>query len=573
MGLEGFWSEAQAREILDQTGEFSVRADASSLPEAERAALPHLLEAGEAMARIYRSARHPDALAVRAHLDTYAPTNDAERAQLTALRDLELLFAGPVVRTVAGGRETLGPVAAYRAGRNLYPEGVTAEELRALSLAHPELHLLDVRSVVRRRTEASLEADRHAMSTHPWLAALHPTLAARLDGPADETAYYGVPYSLAYADDLLSASRSLFAAADLLEASAPDFAAYLAQRARDLLTNDYEGGDALWVTAEPAALNLQLGAYETYDDHLTGQKAFASASILIRDVAASERLAAAIAHLPELERGLPGGPYGEVRTSIPIGIYDVLADFGQARGGNTASILPNEAAITRRHGRTILIRRNILENPVLLGWTRARFAAEVNDAHVDDLLPSGSLDRTVWHEVGHYLGPKTTTDGRTVTEALGELHNTFEELKADLVSLWSIPRLEALGVIDASRAHAMYAAGIHRTMVTTRPAATDPYQTMQLMQQNWLIERGVLRFDEDTQHFAIDYAPYPAAVEAMLTEVLAIQRAGDGARAQAFIDRWAIWNDAVQGVVGPRIGAAAPRWTLPRYEALGESVR
>lgn len=569
-GLEGFWSEADARAVLDRSGEVVLEADLSTLGEAERAALPHLIEAGEAMARIYRVSRHPDAMRVHDYLQTFTPESDEERARHAALLQIESLFAGPIARTVDGDRALIAPVAPYRAGRNVYPEDVTADALRDAAAADPTLGLLDVRTVVRRRTSDALEADRAAARAHPWVSALHPDLVRRLEGEPDETAYYGVPYALAYADDLSIAARELFAAADLLRTASPDFAAYLAQRARDLYTNDYEGGDALWVTARPAALNLELGAYETYDDHLAGQKAFAAASILLRDAAASDALEAAIGHLPELEAALPGGPYGAVHTSIPIGIYDVIADFGQARGANTASILPNDADITRRHGRIILIRRNVIESPVVAGWARDRFGAAVAPAHVADLGSRGNLDRTVWHEVGHYLGPKTSTDGRTVTAALGELHNTFEELKADLVSLFSIPHLQALGVLDDGRARAMYAAGVLRVMVASRPTATEPYQTMQLMQQNWLIEQGVLRFDPSTERFTIDYARYPAAVEAMLTEVLAIQQAGDPVRARAFIDRWARWDDAVQGAVGARIRAAAPTFTRTRYPALSE---
>lgn len=571
-GLEGFWSEDDARAVLSATSEISLRADTGSLSAEERAALPFLVEAGEAMSRIYRVSRHPDALRVHSYLAGYEPT-EAERSRLDALRDVELSFAGPIARTADGARVAIAPVEAYRSGRNLYPEGATAEELRAQALGDGSLGILDLRTVVRRRSLASLSADRAAMAEHPWIAALHPTLSDRLAGEPSQSAFYGVPYALAYADELEAASRALFAAAELLRTTSPDFSAYLAQRARDLLTNDYEGGDAIWVTAALGGLNMQIGAYETYDDHLAGQKAFASASILIRDVEASSALSAAIGHLPELESALPGGPYGEVRTTIPIGIYDVYADFGQARGANTASILPNDADITRRHGRTILIRRNVIEHPEIVARARARFAAAVAPAHVDELGVRGNLDRTVWHEVGHYLGPKVTTDGRVVTVALGELHNHFEELKADLVSLWSVPRLLSMGVLDEERAHAMYAAGVLRVMVSRRPDATEPYQTMQLMQQNWLMERGVLTFDAATGLFSIDYARYPAAVEAMLTEVLAIQRSGDAARAQAFVTRWAIWNDAIQGVVGARMLEAAPTWTLVRYEALGEHAR
>ena len=35
---------------------------------------------------------------------------------------------------------------------------------------------------------------------------------------------------------------------------------------------------------------------------------------------------------------------------LPTGVYEVIADFGQSRGTNTATILPNEAYIARRYG-------------------------------------------------------------------------------------------------------------------------------------------------------------------------------------------------------------------------------
>ncbi len=568
-GLEGFWSEADARAVLDRSGELELGADLSRLTEEERDALAHLIEAGEAMARIYRVSRHPDALRVHAHLHAFSPTSDEERARLEALIQIESLFQGPIARTPDGGRATIAPVEAYRPGRNVYPADVTAEALRAAALADPRAAVLDPRTVVRRRSAEALDADRAAVLAHPWVSALHPDLSSRLEAAPEDGALYGVPYALAYADDLELASRELFTAADALRAAHPDFAAYLAQRARDLLTNDYEGGDALWVTARPATLNLELGAYETYDDHLAGQKTFAAASILLRDTEASDALARAIDELPALEAALPGGPYGDVHTRIPIGIYDVIADFGQARGGNTASILPNDADITRRHGRIILVRRNVIEHPVVVGWARARFAAAVDEAHVSELGPSGNLDRTVWHEVGHYLGPKTAEDGRPVTQALGSLHNCIEELKADLVSLWLMPRLVAAGVLDEARRRDAYAAGVLRVLVTTEPRRTDAYGTMQLMQQRWLLARGVLRWEEGAG-LTIDYARYPEAVEAMLTEVLRFQRAGDAAAAERFVGEWAVWDPAVQGAIGRALEGAAPRYWLPSYAALAE---
>ena len=45
-------------------------------------------------------------------------------------------------------------------------------------------------------------------------------------------------------------------------------------RARDLLTDDYESGDAAWITGRFRNLNAQIGSYETYDDELMGTRAF-----------------------------------------------------------------------------------------------------------------------------------------------------------------------------------------------------------------------------------------------------------------------------------------------------------
>ena len=67
--------------------------------------------------------------------------------------------------------------------------------------------------------------------------------------------------------------------------------------------------------------------------------------------------------LQAVEDSLPYVARKRVREDIPVGVYDVIADFGQSRGTNTATILPNEAYLARRYGRTILLRVNIMRNP------------------------------------------------------------------------------------------------------------------------------------------------------------------------------------------------------------------
>ena len=104
-------------------------------------------------------------------------------------------------------------------------------------------------------------------------------------------------------------------------------------------------------------------------------------------------------------------------------------------------------------------------------------------------------------------------------------------MKADLVSLTSARILQPARARSPMRScAAIYASGIRRVLQKNRPRREQPYQTMQLIQWNWFMEHGALRFENG--RLRIDYRRYPEAVTSLLREVLAIQRAGDRARGQ-----------------------------------------
>jgi len=317
------------------------------------------------------------------------------------------------------------------------------------------------------------------------------------------------------------------------------------------------------------ALNAQIGSYETYDDKLYAAKTFFAMSVLLRNKERSDKLAGATAGLQRLQDALPYEGHKRVSEDIPIGVYDVVADFGQARSTNTATILPNDPEHVRKYGRTILIRRNIIEDPTIFADVQATFAAAVAPGQGDDLTPEGNLLRILWHEIGHYLGPDHAADGRTVSEAMAEHSDLVEEMKADLVSLWSAQAQREAGSIDDATLRSIYAAGIRRVLQRVQPQRDQPYETMQLMQMNYFLEHGLLVWRNGVLH--IDYAAYPAVVTKMLSEVLKIQAAGDHDAATAFIDRYASWDDKLHGAVAKRIEAASKiRYRIVRYGALGE---
>ncbi|HYD87810.1 MAG TPA: hypothetical protein VEA80_10070 [Vitreimonas sp.] len=558
-GIALAWDAARIEPILQRTQRLHLNADLSALSPGEQAAVRELLAAGERIHRLYLDQRHPQALAAAAYLEAHP--------EFAAHRDLFRLNSGPIASTLDNTREGFLTVAPETPARNIYPQGTTREQLDAFFAANPERRdeLLDDRAVVWAASPENRRRALAALQRHPALDTLHPGLRERLE--TSET-YLAVPYSVAYAEDIFFIHDRLIAAAAHVESGDPAFARYLRLRARDLLADDYEAGDAAWVTGEfTGNLNAQIGSYETYDDALYGVKTFFSLSLLVRDRERSEELQAALGDIQTVENALPYDQHREVRSDIPVGVYNIIADFGQSRGANTATILPNEAYLARQYGRTILMRGNILLNEEQFAETHRAFAAAVAQNQADDITAEGGFYRTLWHEIGHYLGVDQTADGRELDVALEDTADLLEEMKADLVSLTAARILNQRGRITNAQLRNIYASGIRRVLQKNRPRREQPYQTMQLIQWNWFMDRGALRFENG--RLRIDYRRYPEAVTSLLREVLAIQRAGDRARANAFVERWTTWDPALHEAIAARMRESErTRYTLVTYEAI-----
>jgi hypothetical protein len=568
---EGYWPASKSKAVLDKARTIVLDPDLSGLTAGERAAVDALLEAGAILQRLYEDSRHPEALAAARALDALHEKTGRGAATQNLL-DLYRLNQGPIATTLDNQREPFLPVAPQTPTRNVYPAGMTKEELDAFLEARPEQRdaILGERTVVRRTTPENVARDLGTLKAYPVLDALHPGLAAHLEmarDRAEEFPFYAVPQSVHWPAEITEVYGLLNRAADAVEGDDPEFARYLRNRSRDLLSDDYESGDASWVTGRFRTLNAQIGSYETYDDALYGVKAFMSLSLLKRDTEESAKLGRAIGGIQAIEDSLPYEAHKRVREDIPVGVYEIIADFGQARGGNTATILPNDPLFSSRYGRTILLRGNIMQNPTLFENTKAGWDAVVAPKFRDDLRPDGNFNRTLWHEIGHYLGVDRDVKGRTLDVALESTADSYEEMKADLVSLFAAKALREGGYLDDESLRSMYASGILRTLQTVRPRRDQPYQTMQLMQFNWFLEAGLLSYDSKTGELSIRYERYHDVVTELLGEVLSIQRAGDLSRAEAFMDRWTGWNELHEAIAKERRGSLQFRAVIVRYAA------
>lgn len=567
----GYWPLAKSEEILAKTETIRLAPDLSSLTADERSALKDLLEVGNILQKLYEEQLHHQAAYGLDRLQVL----DVQLGQPKATQNLLHLYRlnkGPIASTLANERQAFLPVDEQRPQRNLYPLDATREEIEAfLAAINPQAReeILGERTVVRRATRANVDRDLSILNVYAELRALHPTetikLRAMRQSGGNDKAFYGIPYAIAYADQLVPAFRLLNRAAESLRAGDPEFARFLRNRARDFLSNDYESGDASWVTGRFNKLNAQIGAYETYDDALYGVKAFHSASFLLANQKATEELRKALGGLQAIEDALPYEHHKRVKEDIPVGVYDVIADFGQARGTNTATILPNDPLFSRRYGRTILLRENIMKNPEIFAADQRVWKAATADAHAKDLAAEGNFQRTLWHEIGHYLGVDRDRQGRTLDVALEDYADSIEEMKSDLVSLFALQRMKHPSL------RAIQSSGIRRTLQNVKPRRDQPYQTMQLVQFNWFLEHGLIEADPKTARLKIHYDQYPEVVTSLLAETLKLQREGDKAAAAAFFDRWTKWSPEVHEKLAARIrDAQGARWRIVRYAALGE---
>jgi hypothetical protein len=582
----GYWPLEKSQPIIDKTQTIRLSSDLSKLSDGEKKAVAKLIEAGQIFQKLYEEQRHPEALSsYRAleQVDKRTGSTPATQNLLTLYR----LFQGPIATTLENKREPFLPVEATKPGKNMYPWGITKEQIdQALALtsgqADKREKVMDLRRVVRALNAKNLQADIATLNKYAALQTLHPGLLAELQrlssGPRRVTSHneqgndvYAVPYAVAYADELMKAYGLLNEAADALAKDDEEFARYLRNRARDLLSNDYESGDASWVTGHFKNLNAQIGSYETYDDELLGVKTFFSFCLFLTRQAETTALRQAMKGLQALEDSLPYPNHKKVREDIPVGVYDVVADFGQSRGGNTATILPNESYVARRYGRTILLRANIMRDPNIFESTSKTLAAAIGEQQAKELTPDGNFYRTLWHEVGHYLGVDRTRVGRELDVALQDNANAMEEMKADLVSLFVAEALHKQGYFNDAQLRSVYAGGILRVLQNVRPRRDQPYQTMQLMQWNFYLENGLLSFDPATKLMRVNYEKYHEVVGKMLEKTLAVQYEGDKAASDQYIDQYTKWDENLHGVIAANIRAQQRyRYRLFKYAALGE---
>jgi hypothetical protein len=347
-----------------------------------------------------------------------------------------------------------------------------------------------------------------------------------------------VPYSQAFATELKKAADLLRQAAEL--ADDPEFANYLVMRAHALETDDYQPSDMAWMDMKNNAVELVIGAIETYEDRLYGYRAAYEGYVLIKDQAWSEKLARFAAYLPELQTGLPVP--AEYKRETPgadadLNAYDVVYYAGHCNAGSkTIAInLPNDEQVQLEKG----TRRLQLKNAMLAKYNQIMLPVAdmlIADDQRQHITFESFFGNTMFHEVAHGLGIKNTLDGtNTVRQALKEHSSALEEGKADILGLYMVQKLREKGEITEGQLmddYVTFMAGIFRSV---RFGASSAHGQANMIRFNFFEKAGAFARDAATGKYRINVPEFEKAVEDLSRTLLTLQGNGDYAAVNTFV--------------------------------------
>src|SRR5438874_11957459 len=397
-------------------------------------------------------------------------------------------------------------------GRGFYPQGLTREQIEQYVKDHPE-----------KKAEI-----------------YNPTTVVRWHGDQLE----GLPYHIAYRSFLEPAARDLREAATL--SADPAFANFLRLRADALLSDDYFKSDLAWLDLKDPKFDIIFAPYETYEDGLLGVKASYGAAVLIRNPQESQKLAMFQKYVADIQDALPLAP--EDRPSkrgleTPMEVMDAPYRAGDLRHGYqaVADNLPNDPRVHEQKGSKKIFFKNFMDArvnfvilPVAKRVLRPEQAAKASG--------EAYLLATIMHEMAHGLGPAfaRTAAGKTdIREAIGPVFGGLEEAKADVVGMFGLKWLmdhDALPKEKLEEYYASYVGGIFRTV---RFGAAEAHSQAELMEFNYLSERGAIQ-RESSGRYSIDYARMPPALADLAKELLEIEATGDRERAEGWFKKYGV---------------------------------
>lgn len=476
---------------VEKYAPFTLTADLSELSDNQKQMIPLLIQAAMQMDHVFWKQAYGD-----------------KEALLGKLSGAEKQFAsinyGPWDR-LSGNAPFVKGVGNKPLGANFYPQDLTKEAFEEYLKTHPAQagQLKSLYTIVVRKDNGDLRA---------------------------------IPYHLQFQEETRAAADFLRRAAELAENG--KLRDYLLARSEALLTSQYQASDLLWMDMKDNVLDIVIGPIETYEDQLFGYKAAHEGYVLIKDQDWSRRLSKYADMLPQLQRALPVAEKYKKETpgtNSDLNAYTVIYYAGDCNAGSkTIAInLPNDEEVQLQKG----TRRLQLKNAM-----RAKFDRILLPISKTLIVPSqrkhvtfdAFFENTMFHEVAHGLGIKTTITGKgTVREALREQSASLEEGKADVLGLFMLTQLNEQGKHNDHPLMDNFVTFLASVFRSVRFGASSAHGRANVLRFNFFKKEGAFTRTPEGL-YRIHPLALRAAMEKLSGKILRVQ--GDGDYAEA--SRW-----------------------------------
>lgn len=507
------WSRLQKltyiRMQLSKLNPVKLQYDESSLSENDRKMVAELVEASKVMNQLFMQQTYSKNEAILKKLTFSSDSMDI------LIRRYFMFNFGPFDRL-----NNMSPFYGYEnrpLGANFYPEDLTKAQLQEWIKQHPE--------------------DEKAFNND--------FTVIRRDGKN----LVAVPYHKEYAPLLKHAIEHLKNAAALCKY--PSLKKYLLSRAEAFTTDNYYQSDVDWMCIEDSPIELIIGPYEVYEDHMMNAKASYESFVYQTLPKDAKEFSQYVAYLPQLEGNLPIPDKDKNMDrdfSSPIRIVNLIFSAGDAHAGihTSAFALPNDERVRKEKGSKKVMLKNIMSakfdsstlpiGKIVVAQDQVKYISF--DAYFKDV---------VFHELSHGLGPGILKmpDGtvKDVRTALGSNYSAIEECKADTLAIYNQFYLMDKGVISPNQFKPMcvsYLTGIFRSV---RFGVGEAHGRGALVQLNWMMEKGAFSYDSKTGRYSVNFDKFRAANASLAKALLDVQRAGDFDASKLFLENYTVYPE------------------------------
>jgi hypothetical protein len=250
-------------------------------------------------------------------------------------------------------------------------------------------------------------------------------------------------------------------------------------------------------------------------------------------------------YLDEMEDNLPLPKAHKNKrrgTSSPIVVVQEVFTGGDTKAGvqTTAFNLPNDERVREAKGSKKVMLKNVAQAKFEKCWIP--IVNEVIDpADLPFIKFDAYFNHVLMHEMSHGMGPGIIIkDGKetSVGVELKETYPTIEEAKADILGILNTQFLIEKGFLPDSLEKQTYITHLGGIFRSVRFGMTSAHGGANIMEYNYVKERGGFIYDEETGKFRVNVKKAKAAISELARELLLIQAELNYNGALQFIEKY-----------------------------------